>query len=167
MLKIGQISTAGECAAVKALVLEFVAWAATHDTDAAQASNFANLEAELDGLPGIYGPPSSSFLLANDEDRPVGCVAFRELDAETRRVEADVCQSRSARARHRGQAGGGPDRRGAGAGAQGRRRMELSSYHSMTGAHRIYCALGFRDVPASADLPAQYQGRVVFMEMDL
>ena len=45
--------------------------------------------------------------------------------------------------------------------------MELSSYHAMTGAHRIYCALGFRDVPAPADLPAQYQGRVVFMEMDL
>jgi GNAT superfamily N-acetyltransferase len=164
MIAIGQISTPADCAAVKALVLDFVAWAATQDPDADKAATFANLEAELDGLPGIFGPPTGSFLLATDAGRPVGCVAFRELDGDT--VELKRMYVR-------------PDQRGRGTGvrlveeliaaarAQGRRRMELSSYHTMTSAHRIYRNLGFRDMPPPPDLPAAYQDRVVFMEMDL
>ncbi len=164
MIKTVQISTPSECAAVKALVLEFVAWAATQDPDADGADTFRDLEAELDGLPGIFGPPTGSFLLTTDDDRPVGCVAFRQVDAVT--VELKRMYVR-------------PDQRGRGTGVklvqdliaearrQGRKRMTLSSYHTMTGAHRIYRALGFRDVAAPADLPPLYHGRVLFMEMDL
>ena len=56
MAMIRQISTSEDCASVKRLVLEFVAWANTQDPDAATAPTFKDLEAELDGLPGLYGP---------------------------------------------------------------------------------------------------------------
>jgi GNAT superfamily N-acetyltransferase len=164
MLTIGQISTPEDCAAVKALVLEFVAWADTQDPDAATAPTFHNLEAELDGLPGIYGPPTGCFLLGRQAAQAAGCVAFRQIDPET--VELKRMYVR-------------PDQRGNGVGmalvlallnearAQGRRRVILDSYHTMTGAHKIYRALGFRDMPAPADFPALYLGRVVFMELAL
>ncbi len=164
MLSISQISTAQDCAAVKALVLEFVAWGETQDPDAATAPTFHNLEAELDGLPGIYGPPTGCFLLARNDGLPAGCVAFRLIDPET--VELKRMYVR-------------PEQRGNGVGmallralldearAQGRRRVTLSSYHTMTGAHKIYRVVGFRDVPVPADFPALYLGRVVFMELAL
>jgi putative acetyltransferase len=91
-------------------------------------------------------------------------VAFRLIDPET--VELKRMYVR-------------PDQRGNGVGmalvlalldearAQGRRRVILDSYHTMTGAHKIYRAVGFRDVPAPADFPALYLGRVVFMELAL
>ncbi len=164
MIIIRQISTPAECAAVRGLVLELVAWAHTQDPDAASAATFEDLEAELAALPGIYAPPTGSFLLALNGDRPVGCVAFREVDQDT--VELKRMYVR-------------PAERGNGLGlkiveelialarAQGRKRMELSSYHTMTGAHKIYRSLGFIDVPAPPDLPALYQGRIVFMEKSL
>lgn len=164
MVTIRQISTAEECAAVKGLVLEFVAWACTLDPDSKSAPTFRDLEAELDGLPGIYGPPTGSFLLATDGDRGVGCVAFREVDAET--VELKRMYVR-------------PDQRGNGVGfrlvqdliavarAQGRKRIVLDSYHTMTGAHKIYRAQGFRDVAAPEGFPAHLVERVVFMDMTL
>jgi GNAT superfamily N-acetyltransferase len=164
MLRIGQISTSDECAAVKKLVLEFVAWANTQDPDAQTAPTFNDLEAELDGLPGKYAPPTGSFLLATNDRRTLGCVAFRELDQDT--VELKRMYVR-------------PDQRGNGIGsklvqellevarAQGRKRIILDSYHTMTGAHKIYRAAGFRDVAAPEGFPEHYLGRVIFMEMDL
>jgi putative acetyltransferase len=164
MVTIVQISSKEDCAAVKALVLEFVAWAAKQDPDADSAPTFANLEAELAALPGIYGPPTGAFLLARDGDTPAGCVAFREVDAET--VELKRMYVR-------------PDQRGNGVGgslvmdlierarAQGCKRIVLDSYQTMTGAHKIYRALGFRDVEPPVGFPSQYLGRVVFMELNL
>lgn len=164
MITISQIITPEDCAAVKALVLEFVAWCETFDTDANSASTFRDLHAELNALPGIYGPPSGCFLLARNNGTPVGCVAFREVGPATVEVKRMFVR---------------PDQRGLGVGlslvqdliatarAQGRTRMELSSYYTMTGAHKIYRGVGFKDAPAPADLPAPYQGRIVFMEMGL
>lgn len=72
-----------------------------------------------------------------------------------------------------------PDQRGRGTGfklvqelievarAQGRKRIVLDSYHTMTGAHKIYRALGFRDVAAPDGFPEHYLGRVIFMETSL
>jgi putative acetyltransferase len=164
MLKVAQIETSADCRAVKGLVLEFVAWAYTQDPDAQAAPTFTDLEAELDGLPGIYGPPTGSFLLATLDDQPVGCVALREKDRDT--VELKRMYVR-------------PGQRGHGVGlklvqdlvavarAQGRKRIVLDSYHTMTGAHKIYRAVGFQDVAPPDDFPKTWEGRVVFMEMTL
>jgi putative acetyltransferase len=164
MITIRQIATPEDCAAAKALVLEFVAWCDTIDPDAQSAATFSDLQTELDALPGIFGPPGGSFLLARNDGKPVGCVAFRETATDSVEVKRMFVR---------------PDQRGQGVGqnlvrdlialarARGRKRMELSSYHTMTGAHKIYRSFGFRDVPAPADLPELYLGRIVFMEMDL
>jgi putative acetyltransferase len=164
MITIGQIGSPEDCAAIKALVLEFVAWAYTLDPDAATAPTFHNLEAELDSLPGIYGPPTGSFLLARTDGQPAGCVAFRQVDPHT--VELKRMYVR-------------PDQRGNGLGkalvrslldearSQSRNKVVLDSHHTMTGAHKIYRAAGFRDVDPPKGFPALYLGRVVFMELDL
>ena len=72
-----------------------------------------------------------------------------------------------------------PDQRGQGVGlklvqevvavarAGGRKRIVLDSYHTMTGAHKIYRAVGFQDVVPPDGLPEKRLGRVVFMEMAL
>jgi putative acetyltransferase len=164
MIEIGQIETAEDCAAVKALVLEYVAWIMTQDPDAESAPVFEGLEAELDALPGIFGPPTGAFLLARREGEAVGCVALRQ-------VEPGVAELKRMYVR--------PGQRGDGVGHQlveaviaaaraaGHRRIVLESYHTLTGAQRIYRALGFRDVPEPKDFPAKWHGRVVFMEMAL
>lgn len=164
MITTQQISTPEDCAAVKALVLEFVAWCQTFDPDTNSAPTFKDIDAELNALPGIYGPPTGCFLLARNNGTPVGCVAFREVGPGTVEVKRMFVR---------------PDQRGLGVGlalvqkliatarAQGRTRMELSSYYTMTSAHKIYRSEGFQDVPAPPDLDAIYQGREIFMEMAL
>lgn len=149
---------------MKALVLDFVAWAGTQDPDAATAPTFHDLQAELDGLPGLFAPPKGCFLLARRTGLAAGCVAFRQIDPETVELKRMFVR---------------PDQRGHGVGmalvralldgarAQGRRQVTLSSYHTMTGTHRIYRAVGFRDQPAPADFPELYLGRVVFMDLSL
>jgi ribosomal protein S18 acetylase RimI-like enzyme len=47
------------------------------------------------------------------------------------------------------------------------RRIVMDSYHTMTGAHRIYRSVGFMDVAAPADFPGKLASRFVFMEMEL
>ena len=51
--------------------------------------------------------------------------------------------------------------------AIGYRRIILDSHVSMTRAHAIYAAAGFRQVEAPADFPAALIPVVVFMEVDL
>ncbi len=144
-------------------MIEFTTWAKSLDPDEAPPT-FDSLEHELATLPGIYGPPTGAFLLARDDDRPVGCVAFKSLGAGS--VELKRMYVR-------------PDQRGKGTGqrlvsdliakarALNTRRIVLDSFHTMTSAHNIYRGLGFRDVPAPANFPASLLGKVVFMEMTL
>lgn len=164
MPTISQVETADDCAAVSSLVQEFFAWAATLDPDVENADTFKDLKAELADLPGIYGPPTGAFLLARDAGQPVGCVAFRQLDEAV--VELKRMYVR-------------PDQRGKGTGAnlvdaliaeakaRGASRMDLSSFHTMVGAHKIYRDRGFKDVDPPSGFPVEYLGRVVFMELDL
>jgi ribosomal protein S18 acetylase RimI-like enzyme len=50
---------------------------------------------------------------------------------------------------------------------QSYRRIVLDSHRTMTSAHRIYRAAGFRDVAAPPGFPERFLSRVVFMEMNL
>jgi GNAT superfamily N-acetyltransferase len=164
MLTIAQISSPDDFDAVRDLVREFTAWAVSLDPDTESAPTFAGLEAELASLPGAYGPPDGCFLLARADGDPVGCVAFKAAEHET--VELKRMYVR-------------PDQRGTGTGRElvsaliaearrrDRRRIVLDTYHTMTSAHRIYRAAGFRDVAAPAGFPEHLIPNVVFMEMDL
>jgi putative acetyltransferase len=164
MRTIVQISTPADIAAARDLVREFTAWAFTLEPDSRDAPTFRDLESELAALPGNYEPPTGCFLLARDEEHPVGCGAFRALSDDT--VELKRMYVR-------------PDQRGkqigqelvsaliAEARKRNNRRIVLDSHRTMTSAHRIYRAAGFRDVAAPAGFPEQFLSRVVFMEMTL
>ena len=45
--------------------------------------DFQDFVHELDALPGDYGPPNGGFLLAQQNDRFVGCVALRKCSDRT------------------------------------------------------------------------------------
>ncbi len=164
MAVIGEASSPEDIEAVRTLMREFTDWARRMDPEAAAAPTFDGLEAELAGLPGPYAPPGGRLFLAREGERPVGCVAFRAHGGGV--VEMKRMYVR-------------PESRGGGVGralmeallasarAAGARRAVLDSHHSMWGAHRIYRALGFRDVPPPADFPAALATKIVFMEMAL
>ncbi len=163
LLTISQISTPQDIAEVRDLVIEFTTWAISLDPDEAPPT-FDNLERELATLPGDYGPPTGCFLLARDDSRPVGCVAYKSHGNGT--VELKRMYVR-------------PDQRGKGTGqhlitaliaqarAHNNRRIVLDSFHTMTSAHNIYRGLGFTDVPAPAGFPPSLLDKVVFMELTL
>jgi putative acetyltransferase len=163
MLTIAQITTLSDIAAVRDLVLEFTTWAMALDPDESPPT-FANLEAELATLPGVYAPPGGCFLLAREAGRPVGCVACKPQEPGT--VELKRMYVR-------------PDQRGKGTGQrlvsallgqareQGARRIVLDSFHTMTSAHAIYRGMGFVDVPAPDDFPTSLRHKVVFMQLTL
>jgi len=48
---------------------------------------FQNFEAEMDGLPGNYAPPSGRLLLACWDDQPAGVIALRALKNDVRACE--------------------------------------------------------------------------------
>lgn len=110
-------------------------YAASRNFDAALAKIFD----ELDHLETYY----PVLLLAYREDRPMGCVAFQEL-------EEGVCEMKRLFVL--------PDFRGLGIGAQliaglireaedlGYRWMRLDSHPSMLKAQELYARFGFREI---------------------
>ena len=164
MIEVARAERPEDVDLVRDLVREFTRWAFTLDEDVESAPTFVGLEEELARLPGEFGPPEGCLLLARDAGRPAGCVGFKSHGDGV--VERKRMYLR-------------PDQRGRGTGAAlverlltearaaGARRGVLDSFHTMTGAHRIYRAAGFRDVRAPPGFPEALIGKVVFMEMDL
>jgi len=164
MLTIEQVSTPSDIAAVGDLIREFTKWAISLDPDTKDAPTFDGLEDELATLPGVYAPPTGCLMLARNDGHPVGCgasLARGEGIVELKRMYVR------------------PQTRGTGLGqklvdtliAEARNQnascIKLSSYHTMTSAHKIYRAKGFKDVPTPDGFPEYLVGRVVFMEMAL
>ena len=164
MLTIKQISTPADIAAARDLVRELTTWSISLDPETKDAPTFGDLESELATLPGVFQPPTGCFLLAREHGRPVGCVAFAGHGDDTVELKRMYVL---------------PDQRGNGIGLKlvdeliisartlGTRRIILDSYHTMTGAHRVYRSVGFKDVAAPVDFPEKFASRVVFMEMEL
>ena len=163
-IDIAQVQSDLDISAVGILIREYTTWAFTLDEDSDRAPTFTTLEEELATLPGIFAPPSGRLLLAKYNGEPAGTIAFLGHDAERcelkrlyvrpsfrkfgigrQLVSALLAQARSA----------------------GYRQVELSSHFSMTQAHNLYQALGFRIVDAPKDFPAFHRDHVVFMEYAL
>ena len=104
--------------------------------------SFQNIEAELNQLPDMYGPPLGCLLLAGSEELWVGCAALR-------RFSDGVCEMKRLYIK--------PDSRGANLGRRlaetlvikgrllGYRRMVLDTLEAMTAARALYGSLGFRE----------------------
>lgn len=145
--------------AVRDLIRDFFAWAMAHLAEGEKDTNpsvFANLEAELAGLPGRFGPPSGCLLLARLDGAPAGCVAFYGQDAETMEIKRMFVR---------------PEAWGKGVGARmlevllaeaeaaGYARYRLSTHHKLHTAQTLYRRAG------SADFPGIVEGVDICMEM--
>jgi putative acetyltransferase len=164
LLTIGQVSTPAEIASVQAILREYTAWAFTLEAASDVAPTFEGLEEELASLPGIYAPPAGRLLLATWDGEPVGSIALKPHDeniAELKRLYVRPSARGHDIGRHL------VERLIAEARACGYQRSVLDSYHTMTRAHALYEAAGFRRVPAPDDFPELLKPVVVFMEMDL
>jgi putative acetyltransferase len=165
MISINQILTANDVKAAGQLVRALTTWAIELDPEAAaDAPTFDGLEAELASLPGKYAPPLGCFLIARDDDAPVGYVAYLPQGddvVELKRMYVDPAQRR----------------KGVGlmmvnalidkAKQQKARRILLDSYYTMYSAHKIYRAVDFVYVAAPENFPEDLVQKVVFMEMNL
>ncbi len=163
-ISIDQIETEEQVDAVRSLVREFTDFASTQDPEAKSGHAFKGLEEQLAALPGIFGPPDGAFLLATVNGAPAGCVAFFSRGD-------GVCEVKRMYVR--------PELRGLGLGkrltrslielarARGYRKMVLDTFHTFKAAQGIYASAGFVECAPTMDLPAHYEGKVVFMELVL
>jgi ribosomal protein S18 acetylase RimI-like enzyme len=135
----------------------FEAYAASLDVDLC----FQNFARELATLPGDYAPPRGVLLLAERDQRSVGCVALRPLHANAN-GDARVGEVKRLYV--------APDDRGGGAGralmtalierARDLRydELKLDTLATMTAAQALYASLGFRACERYYDNPLEGVG---------
>ncbi|KEQ72704.1 acetyltransferase [Aureobasidium namibiae CBS 147.97] len=126
--------------------------------------SFQDFTTELSKLPGRYGPPSGTLLLARHKDtnKAIGCIGLRSLDTD------GVCEIKRLYV--------APAGRGSGLGKAlveqvieeakriGYRFMRLDTLGSMREAQGLYERLGFVEIKAYYDTPIE---GTVFLELDL
>jgi GNAT superfamily N-acetyltransferase len=162
---IARAETPEDLDAVRDLIRDFFAWAMEHVAEGEKDPNpsvFANLEAELEGLPGRFGPPSGCLLLARLDGAPVGCVAFYGQDATTMEIKRMFVRPE---AWGKGVGGRMLEVLLAEAEAADYVRFRLSTHHKLHSAQALYRRAGFREVPGSADFPGIVEGVDICMEM--
>ena len=122
---------------------------------------FQDFGEEIAHMPGHYGPPGGSILLAFVNDKPAGCVALR-------RLEEGICEMKRLYVR--------PEYRERGigkalsekiieeAGKIGYVKIRLDTLRSMKEANSLYRGQGFREIKPYRYNPFE---QAVFMEKDL
>lgn len=165
---IARAETPKDLDAARALIRAFFAWAMENVAKGEKDPNpsaFANLEAELAGLPGRFGPPSGCLLLARLDGVPAGCIAYFGHDATTMEVKRLFVR---------------PEARGHGVGegliatlldearAAGYTRSVLSTHYALRAAQRLYHRAGFLDMPCALVLPTSTEPKIsLCMELSL
>lgn len=161
-------STPTELDHVRALFREFVAWhRERHTQDLHLIDSYFDtsaFEAELAGLPGHYALPTGALLLAQSGSEPVGCVALRQIDAET-------CEMKRmfVRPQHHGHGLGRAlgDAIIACARDLRYRRMLLDTSFRQAEALSLYRRMGFRDIPPPESVQQPLREWLIFMELVL
>ena len=167
-IEISRASTPEQLDAVRTLMRAFVEWhRERHDADRTLIDQYfdANaFDAELAGLPGKYAPPRGCLLLAGLDERPVGCVALREIDA-------DRCEMKRMFV--------APPYQGKGLGRAlaeaiiaeaktiGYTTMRLDTSVRQLEARGLYQSVGFSEIAPYYDLPPTLQAWLIFMELQL
>jgi GNAT superfamily N-acetyltransferase len=163
-VQVRQVNAPEEIGALRAMLREYLTWAFTIDSGSDVAPTFQGLDEELAELPGIFAPPTGSLIVALVDGELAGCVALRQVDERTGELKRMYVRP-AFRGRQLGQrlVGALIDQ----ARAYGYHRVILDSHVTMTAAHRIYEAAGFRFVDPPDGFPEALLPVVVFMELDL
>jgi putative acetyltransferase len=143
MIEIIRVESEAHISAIRELFREY-ATALGHDL------GFQDFDRELAELPGRYGPPRGSLLLAFADDRAAGCVGLRPLSE-------DVCEMKRMYVRPAYRSGGFGQRLAREIIEQGRRlgyrRIRLDTLAEMRAANRLYESFGFTDIEPYYDNP--------------
>ncbi len=135
---------------VRRLFRDYRDWLDDHRDTAASADltvklGLAQVDKQIEELPGSYGPPRGEIILAFAQEAVVACGALRELEPKVGEIKRVYV-----RADHRGP-GFGPiltrallDR----ARELNYERVRVDTLPSMTAAIRFYQELGFAPIPA-------------------
>jgi len=135
---------------VRRLLQDYRAWLYDHvetatRTDSVVPVGLTQIDEEIAGLPGVYGPPRGEIILAFKNDDLVACGALRELEprvGEIRRVYV--------RADHRGP-GFGPRLTHALLDRSRElefERVRVDALPTMAAAIQFYQEMGFKPIPA-------------------
>ena len=123
--------------------------------------DYQGFEEEVRDLPGQYGPPAGTLVLARSDDDVIGCVGVRALDPATAEMKRLYVR---------------PAGRGTGVGrmlaeaairfatASGYERMRLDTLPQMGRAQDLYKTLGFKPIEAYRYSPVP---GTVFLELVL
>ena len=161
-------ATTEELDQVRALMRAFIHWhRQRHQQDLHLIDEYfdaADFEHELATLPGKYAPPRGSLQLATCDGAPAGCVALREIDADSCEMKRMFVY---------------PDFHGQGVGraladaviaaarAAGYRTMRLDTSIRQQEARTLYRRMGFEIIEPYYDLPPALRDWLVFMELRL
>lgn len=167
-VEVRDASSAADYGAVASLMRAFVAWHyERHSSDRHIIDSYfdpAAFDAELDGLPGHFAPPTGALLVAEEDSLIAGCVALREL-------RAGVCEMKRMFV--------APEFHGRGIGdalaqaviARAKRlgygKILLDTGPAQREAQGLYRKFGFKDVEPYYDLSPELRNWLVFMELDL
>ena len=154
--------------AVAQLMRAFISWHyERHSKDRQRIDSYFDsdaFEAELRGLPGDFSPPKGALLVAEENGRIAGCVAFRDLGN-------GACEMKRMFVL--------PQFHGLGAGrmlaaaiverakAIGYSKMMLDTGPLQREAQALYRKIGFKDVEPYYEVPSELRNWLVFMELDL
>lgn len=161
-------SDSNQLDAVRALMRSFVAWHREYNSAEANLIDAYfdadAYERELESLPGKYAPPRGLLLYATVDGEPAGCVALRELNADSCEMKRMFVYTRFHGAGV-GRALG--DTLLEGARRLGYRRMLLDTSPGQVGARRLYERMGFKPIEPYYELPAALREWLIFMEFEL
>jgi len=168
MTEIVQAERSEELDHTRDLMRAFVAWhRERHLEDHELIDGYFDskgFEDELASLPGKYGPPRGRLLLATYDGEPAGCVALREIDAESCEMKRMFVYPRfQGKKIGRALADAVLEE----ARAIGYTKMLLDTSFRQTEAQRLYESLGFRRTAPYYDLPKELTDWLVFMELEL
>jgi GNAT superfamily N-acetyltransferase len=153
---------------VRSLICEFVDWhRQRHLEDLELIDEYfdkKDFEEELASLPGKYSPPKGRLLLALYDGQPAGCVALREIDAQTCEMKRMFVYTQF---------------HGKGLGRAlaekiinearmiGYLSMKLDTSIRQVEAQGLYKNMGFRQIDPYYELPKKIENWLVFMELKL
>jgi putative acetyltransferase len=168
MIDVSRATTPAQLDQVRSLIRAFVDWHRQRRREDLELIDryfdARAFEEELASLPGKYAPPKGRLLLATHDGQPAGCVALREIDADTCEMkrmfvytqfqgkgvgralsEAVIREARSI----------------------GYSLMRLDTSVRQIEAQTLYERSGFKRIEPYYELPEDVKNWLVFMEMRL